>query len=236
MIAFDLLAVNCLFDRNVPGYDSTYIELSGRGGAVAAQRGLLKNCTFIANGHSLDTTMPIGGAVYKMVQPFGSTAPLRVQNCVFEGQVSPLFGGGVSVRHSLQQESTDASGVGNLAGDPMFVDPANGDYRLLAGSPAINAGDPNFDSAVAPSDLDGNPRVLCDRVDMGPYEFVGSLGDFHGDQTIDLFDFGAYDACQAGPGQQTFSELCNVFDMDCDGDVDLPDYGKLQVLFEQAYP
>ncbi len=37
-------------------------------------------------------------------------------------------------------------GQGNLVGDPLFVDAAAGDYRLQAGSPCIDAGDPGVDS------------------------------------------------------------------------------------------
>ncbi|HEY3265792.1 MAG TPA: right-handed parallel beta-helix repeat-containing protein [Armatimonadota bacterium] len=51
----------------------------------------------------------------------------------------------------------------------LFVDAANGDYRLLLGSPLIDAGD---DAAVAEGDVDpdGAPRVRGQHVDVGAYE------------------------------------------------------------------
>ncbi|WP_082430139.1 choice-of-anchor Q domain-containing protein [Gabonia massiliensis] len=56
------------------------------------------------------------------------------------------------------------------AQDPMFVDVENGDFRLQAGSPAINMGD----NALIPDvsvDLDGLPRS-SGPVDMGVYEYL----------------------------------------------------------------
>ena len=61
------------------------------------------------------------------------------------------------------------SGEHNISADPMFVDPATGDYRLLPGSPAINAGDNSY----APSfDFAGTPRPQGLIVDIGAYEFI----------------------------------------------------------------
>jgi hypothetical protein len=59
---------------------------------------------------------------------------------------------------------------GNISADPLFVDPANGDFRLQAGSPCINAGLDEL--AVGALDLDNNPRIYNGRVDMGAYEFM----------------------------------------------------------------
>ncbi|MCW5979065.1 MAG: right-handed parallel beta-helix repeat-containing protein [Bryobacteraceae bacterium] len=53
--------------------------------------------------------------------------------------------------------------------DPLFVNAANGDYRLSLASPAINKG---FNAApnLPATDIDGNPRIQLGTVDMGAYE------------------------------------------------------------------
>ncbi|MBA7641265.1 hypothetical protein ES703_48941 [subsurface metagenome] len=45
------------------------------------------------------------------------------------------------------------------------------DYHLLPDSPCINAGDPNYIAEPNETDLDGKPRVIGGRIDMGAYEF-----------------------------------------------------------------
>lgn len=54
-------------------------------------------------------------------------------------------------------------------GDPNFVDVANGDYRLAAGSPCIDAGDNSY--VTTPSDLLGNIRIANGTVDIGCCEY-----------------------------------------------------------------
>jgi hypothetical protein len=72
----------------------------------------------------------------------------------------------------------------NIDANPLFVDMPDpgaaptgaGNLRLQAGSPAINAGDPDTDLSLFPGgsgnpvDLDGKPRVLDGRIDLGAYE------------------------------------------------------------------
>jgi hypothetical protein len=45
------------------------------------------------------------------------------------------------------------------------------DYNLLPNSPCINAGDPDYIAEPNETDLDGKPRVIGGRIDMGAYEF-----------------------------------------------------------------
>ncbi|MBN8681792.1 MAG: hypothetical protein J0L99_04045 [Chitinophagales bacterium] len=84
-----------------------------------------------------------------------------VQNCLF------------SIPDTIQHYNWTAQN--NLwSTDPLFINPAGGDFRLQTCSPAINAGD---NSVVAPgaTDLDGRPRILGGRVDIGAYEHPGIL-------------------------------------------------------------
>jgi predicted outer membrane repeat protein len=52
-------------------------------------------------------------------------------------------------------------GEGNKDEDPLFIDPDNDDYHLLADSPCIDAGDPTYDV----------PSGGGCRIDMGAYEY-----------------------------------------------------------------
>ncbi|TDQ79098.1 MBG domain-containing protein [Sphingobacterium yanglingense] len=78
-------------------------------------------------------------------------------------------------KHSLVQGDQD-SGNGNLIGiDPKFGDADNGDYRLQLGSPLINKGNNNHYAGnglnlLTDKDLAGNPRLVGDNIDIGPYE------------------------------------------------------------------
>jgi len=48
----------------------------------------------------------------------------------------------------------------------------DGDYHLLPSSPCIDAGDPNYVAEPNETDMDGRPRVMGGRIDMGAYEYI----------------------------------------------------------------
>ena len=82
----------------------------------------------------------------------------------------------LSVSNSLVEGGFE--GEGNLDVDPQFVAPDNFDYRLNAGSPAINAGNNEAtvlsgqgdDAVELTEDLAGNNRTVGNAVDLGAYE------------------------------------------------------------------
>lgn len=67
-------------------------------------------------------------------------------------------------------------GTGSITADPLFVNPAAGDYRLLPRSPCIDAGNNALVPVDVTTDLAGNPRIADGDgdgsavVDMGAYE------------------------------------------------------------------
>lgn len=134
-------------------------------------------------------------------------------------------------------------GGGNIASDPMFVDPdgpddilgtLDDDLRLAAGSPCIDAGDNK--SAISlglTTDLDGNPRFVDDPltadtgwgvapiIDMGAFEYQppepsGLEGDANNDCVVDVNDisFVLFRLGTAGPlGDANADGLIDVNDI-----------------------
>ena len=93
------------------------------------------------------------------------------------------------INYSSLSEPWDypGSGTGNLDAQPLFLDAAANDFRLVTDSPAIDAGDPQ-----GPVDLDGT------RQDLGYFSFDQTPaipGDVNGDGKIDAEDIDLL--CQA---------------------------------------
>jgi hypothetical protein len=133
--------------------------------------GLVANCTIVGNGYG----------VYA-----GSNRPdVIVTNCIVRnnalpGDVPPFprdltdVAGAHVTFSCLEHPVYMGSGEKNISADPMFVNPADRDFRLLPASPCIDGGD-NDTVAPGATDLEGNPRIMFGgkglRVDMGAYEF-----------------------------------------------------------------
>jgi hypothetical protein len=81
-----------------------------------------------------------------------------------------------------------AYGPANTTADPLFADPDAGNYHLTEFSPVIDEGDPAFVATPDETDIDGDPRVIGDRVDMGADEFRRAA-DLDGDGIVGIVDF-----------------------------------------------
>ena len=98
---------------------------------------------------------------------------LAISYCNLQGGQAALYSVGAPC---LEPQCVLDWGSGNSSADPLFVDPGSGDYRLLVDSPCINTGDPEYIASPEETDLDGQPRVLNWRVDMGAYENIAQTG------------------------------------------------------------
>lgn len=119
----------------------------------------------------------------------------NIQNSIlWENSSSPIEMVGatsISIAYSLAQHC-NPSGVWNSAcgtdggnnlvdADPLFASPivaadaptSTGDFHVLPGSPAIDAGSSSLNSSA--TDLDGKPRHLGLEIDLGAYEFAYRL-------------------------------------------------------------
>lgn len=183
-------AVNCLFIDNSAPLSGGAVRNEGFFDAI--------NCTFVGNvtdgvagtfdTNSGDTTLIVNCIVV-------NDSP---DSHVGVGTFLPLF----SIVPEAPTGTPDSNGSFNA--DPMFVDASSGDYRLMAGSPAIDAGRSlgtfgEIDITSIAFDLDGAVRNRDDadtpntgvavwdlNIDIGAYEFqpAGVVSDCLADQNL----------------------------------------------------
>ncbi|MHC4501535.1 MAG: LamG-like jellyroll fold domain-containing protein [Planctomycetota bacterium] len=85
------------------------------------------------------------------------------------------------------------------------------DYHLLPDSPCIDAGDPDYVAEPNETDLDGNPRVIGGRIDMGAYELQNTppVADAGPDQVVEC-------ACSTAQGTKVTLDGTGSYDVDGD--------------------
>jgi len=152
----------------------------------------------IANNTIVGNTLPWkenNGGVYCT-----SEATAKITNCIFWNNGDYDLYGCTATYSCLQHEHP---GEGNIYENPMFVSMGHWDddydnwvdfdFRLLPDSPCIDAGDASYMSE--PNDLDGKPRVMGGRIDMGAYEMPILAEARILPQTINLASKGNWITC-----------------------------------------
>ena len=123
----------------------------------------------ITSGYSFLTRCCIGQTTtqslgFVRVPKFGYREPLIITS-IYEKEPEPNQPRTVPPPHDV------------LFADPYGPDAVLGtkddDFRPAPGSLAIDAGTNETEPPLPAMDLDGNPRILNDIVDLGAYEFTG---------------------------------------------------------------
>jgi len=140
----------------------------------------LSNCTFSGN-----TAGQHGGGIYCQYVggglPPGSDPALIITNSIlWDDTPEEIYDEKSATIITYSDVQGGWPGIGNIDTEPLFVEPpyldangvwVDGDYHLLGGSPCIDTGDPNYVAEPNETDLDGRPRVIGGRIDMGAYEY-----------------------------------------------------------------
>ena len=169
-LSSDTTVANCLFAQNWGKYDGGAAHCRGMGNPA------MVNCTVVSNAArngggvycrsgaalSLTSCVMVGNRAYQGANVY-SQSPLVVSySAVSGGEESVYLGYGGELEW----------GAGNLAADPLLTP----DWHLRADSPCRDAGDPEGAYSDR-SDMDGEPRLVGDGVDMGADEFLDSDDD-----------------------------------------------------------
>ena len=129
----------------------------------------------LASGVKILNTTIFGNIAYIVGSAINSqlnTSSFIVKNCIFaQDSANTVLPGterltGFDITYNIMDASWSEFNSTNISQTPLFVDPENGDFHLVPGSPGIDMGDPD----PAYDDTDGTQN------DMGAYG--GPYGDW----------------------------------------------------------
>ena len=198
--------------RIVKGSSAQCNEWGRPGGGVRITGGVLENC-IVANNSASYAGVYITGSSARVINctvvnnvgtasagiNVKNTAAGQVVNCLMYGNRASNDETGHAHVWSGASANNFVNCAGDLDGDAnilnageSFQNIATGDFRLIAGSPCIDAGTAYASTAAtSDQDLDRNARISGSSVDIGAYEFdqnALSVG-FSADQTEGITPF-----------------------------------------------
>lgn len=185
------ILINCEISNNHAGDDGGGIFTWNGGTATLVNCNLNDNSAVVTGGAISsfgggDDVSLINCCLANNDAPFGSAVlgwDVNIANSIIWGDSAAelIYQNSATIQYSTVQGGYP--GVGNIDRDPMFVDPADGDYHLQIGSPCIDAADKTIVPEWVNSDADGQTRFFDDpnsvdtgngsapMVDMGTFEF-----------------------------------------------------------------
>ena len=165
---------NCIISDNSAGHGAGIMCTSWYGEFA------MTNCVLTNNVATIR-----GGGIWIHNRNSGATD--AISNCIIRNNIAVQWGSSVAQIYVTSSPNPSVTycnvqdgwtGEGNIDADPMFVNADGDDYHILTGSPCINAGDPGFLPGFDETDIDGDPRVLLGRVDIGVDEYTGNIKPF----------------------------------------------------------
>ena len=171
-----LIMVSSIFIRNLA-------QNNGGGIDLYRSKMYLRNCTFNLNSAEYGATLAC--------ESFGANhCVAEINNCILWDGSNGIwieentFEGASIINISYSNIRGGWEGLDNIDEDPLFVDQLGPDHtigtedddlRLVPVSPCVDTGDPDYAAGPNETDLDGNPRIVSGLLDMGAYEFQGTV-------------------------------------------------------------
>ena len=161
----------CSWNATLNIYNTIIARNSGAG-VYLGGNWKIGNCTIADNA--------LGGIDWSTSH--GQPVP-SIKNCILWGNNNDLDN--CVATYSCIGDSD--SGIGNIHLPPLFQNPSLGDYHLVADSPCINMGDTG-QYYLGQTDIDGEPRVMGGRVDMGADEYPSEITLFRSGASVNLWE------------------------------------------------
>ena len=166
--------IDCVFIANT-GLSTPFNGGQGGGISALSSDSTVTNCTFTEN------TAPGGGGINTNN---GSNGNMIVTNCILWNDTGgEIFNFSNSATVTYSDIQGGYAGTGNINVNPLFLQPASGNYRLQSASPCLNIGSTSAPSLPA-TDLDGGPRIFGSAPDLGAYEFWTSAYGWFVDKAL----------------------------------------------------
>ena len=156
---------HCTITRNIGNY----------GAGLSRCHGIITHCLVSYNGHGTSYGSGINccdATIVNCTIVSNENEGIRICNgsitsCIVWYNPDGIFD---SSKPTYSCWPGGSTGTGNINTDPLFVDPVAADYHLSINSPCINVGDPCYSLALGQTDIDGDPRIMNYRIDIGADE------------------------------------------------------------------